>query len=326
MFKRVGYAALLGVWLLRGDAHAAEALRHHVPFVYYLQHLDKAQLEKVNPAVAVIDPYDAHLSPRDIDSLQRHYKQQLFAYISAGEVDPSRRDVEDGYRYLPQWDKAEWIIRVPNKAQNNTRWATKRVEYWHPEWMTLMTSRAQEMARRGYNGVMLDTVDTFDAFRPYYKNRDVVADMACLVAAVRKAGRAVKSDFKVFINGGMELYNTKCPTESGDFLSTIDGQLKEDTWYNERGSAKAEWTKDDLAYLRRAIEAGKPVFTIDYFTNEQVKQSPIKRMKDYMKQAQAFGVIPYAADRELGRFLSYNQNYYADDAAWTNAVKYGVTP
>lgn len=320
------WAALLAGVMLSSTACAQQPPRHHLPFVYYLQNLDKAKLEEVNPAVAVVDPYDTRLTPLDIADLQGRMQQKLYAYISAGEADPSRKEPDDGYRFREEWHKAPWIVNVPKKAQNNERWATKRVEYWHPEWMELMRERAREAARRGYTGVMLDTVDTFGAYAGLYPKRDVVADMACLVAAVGKAGREVKPDFKVLINGGMELYDSKCPSEQGDFLASIDGQLKEDTWYNEKGSAKAAWTKDDLGYLKRALDAGKPVYSIDYFTDEKVTHPNANRMKDYTKQAAAFGVIAFAADRSLGKYLDYNTTYYADDAAWANAQKYGIKP
>ena len=325
----VGGASTVHAATIIDDALAVQeaeesAKLHSVPFVYYLQNLDKDGLEALNPAVAVVDPYDTHLRAEDIAYLQGTLHQRLFAYLSAGEVDPSRRDADDGYRYHYEWDVAAWLVNVPKKAQNNAMWGTKRVEYWHPEWMQLMRERTQDAARRGYSGVMLDTVDTFTAYEGFYRQRDVVADMACLVAAVRHAGKEINPAFEVYINGGMELYNSACPSEKGDFLSLIDGQLKEDTWYNEKGSAKAEWTKDDIDYLKRAVEAKKPVFLIDYFTNEKVKKPREANLERYFQNAKKLGAIAYAADRDLGMFLEYNRTYYADKAAWEHANLYGI--
>jgi uncharacterized protein (TIGR01370 family) len=303
-----------------------EAIRHSVPFVYYLQNIDKNTLEQLNPAVAVVDPYDAHLTAEDIGYLKETYHQKIYAYLSAGEVDPSRRDEDDGYRYHYQWDVAAWLVNVPKKAQNNAQWGTKRVEYWDPEWIALMVARTQEAAKRGYTGVMLDTVDTFTAYEGLYKHRDVIADMACLVAAVRKAGKDIDKNFQVLINGGMELYNATCPSQSGDFLSLIDGQLKEDTWYNEKGSAKAAWTKDDLDYLKRAVAAGKPVFSIDYFTNKKITSPNKVYLARYFQLAKELGAIPYAADRELGSFLEQNRVYFKYDSEWEEAKNHGIQP
>ena len=85
---RIAFAAL-GVGLGSVQvawAQAEPALRHNLPFIYYLQKLDKAGLERINPAVAVVDPYDSGLTPDDIAQLRTTYRQQLFAYISANLI------------------------------------------------------------------------------------------------------------------------------------------------------------------------------------------------------------------------------------------------
>lgn len=315
-----------GLCVCMQNAEAADDSRHGVPFVYYLQNVTREVLEHINPAVAVVDPYDSHLSAQDIRDLQTIHQQKLFAYLSAGEVDPSRRDEKDGYYYHYEWDVAEWLLNVPREVQQNEQWGSRRVEFWHPKWLAIIAERVKAIVAFGYDGVMLDTVDTFMAYKTLYPQRDVAADMVCLVAMVKEIGRASNPHFQVLINGGMALYDAQCPDKHVVFLDMIDGQLKEETWMNETGEVKAPWTKDDLAYLKRALDADKPVFSIDYFTNDDVKTVHESRIKQYFAKAQAFGVIPYAADRNLGMFLEQNRAYYQDDAAWDVAKKYEITP
>lgn len=306
-------------------AEEASAPRHNLPFIYYLQGLTLENLSRINPAVAVIDPYDSGLEPKDIAFLKRKYRQTLVGYLSAGEVDPSRTERYDGYAFHEDWNNADWYKSVPAKVRDNENWGTKRVEYWNAEWRAILAFRVRKLIELGYDGVMLDTVDSFTAMESAYA-RDVKQDMANLIGFLRDVAKAENPDFLIYINGGMELYDTTYTKTGEEFLVLIDGQLKEDTWYNEKGSASAEWTTDDIAYLKRAVKAGKPVFTIDYFTNESFGVPPKRRMSDFMLTARKLGAIPFAADRSLGKYLLYNETFFANDFNWDTAKNHGITP
>ncbi len=312
---------------LMGVAQAEEKAlpRHKLPFVYYLQNINFHYLIQINPAVAVVDPYDSDLQPKDIAYLHKKHDQTVLAYLSAGEVDPSRKNQYDGYAFRKEWEKRQWYAGVAKGAKSNEMWGTKRVEYWHPEWRAILAYRVKRLIERGYDGVMLDTVDTFYAFKDKYK-RDVRQEMADLVGYLRDTAHEIKPDFLIYINGGMELYDTRYTKSGEPFLDVIDGQLKEDTWYNEQGAIMEDWKDDDLALLARAIKAGKPLFTIDYFTNEKNFKPDKRRMNDYMLQARKLGAIPYAADRNLGKYLEYNTDYYKSDFSWDTAKKAGFAP
>lgn len=277
-----------------------------VPFVYYLQKLDLPLLMKINPQMAVIDPHDSKLTMMDIGYLRKG-GMTLIAYLSAGEADPARKDKDDGYAYQPEWDNAPWIKNVPKEVSENKMWESRRVEYWNEEWQQILLTRLRHAINQGYDGIMLDTVDSFYMMKPHYKDRDVRQDMADMIGRLRDEAKTINPNFKILINSGMELYDTTYTKTGEPFLSVIDGQLKEDTWYNEKGPITAEWTESDLAYLKRAVDAGKPVYSIDYFTNDEVKEPNMDNMRDYFAKARAFGVIPYAADRSLGVFLEQNR-------------------
>lgn len=318
---------VLVVLVVMGLGLAAEGKpmpRHNLPFVYYLQNINFHYLTQINPSVAVVDPYDSGLQNKDISYLQKKYGQTILGYLSAGEVDPSREGTYDGYAFRKEWEKRQWYVGVPKEAKNNEMWDTQRVEYWHPEWRAILAYRVKRLIERGYNGVMLDTVDTFYAFKDKYK-RDVKQEMANLVGYLRDTARAINPDFLIYINGGMELYDTSYTKTGEPFLDLIDGQLKEDTWYNERGAIMEDWKDDDIAFLARAIKAGKPVFTIDYFTGEKNFKPDKRRMNDFMLQSRKLGAIPYAADRDLGKYLEYNTDYYKSDFSWDTAKKAGLS-
>ncbi len=299
--------------------------RHNIPFIYFLQNLDLHRLIKINPAVAVIDPYDSRLEPKDIGYIKRKYGIRMIAYLSVGEVDPSRRNRSDGYIFREEWEKEDWLVKVPRDAQENETWGTLRVEYWDTGWRAIVAYRVKKLVDMGYDGIMLDTVDSFYVMSEVYE-RNVKQDMANLVGYIRDVAHAKNPDFLIYINGGMELYDTVYDKTDEPFLDIIDGQLKEDTWYNEKGTAQADWTNTDLAYLKRALQAGIPVFSIDYFTNDTYLAPNRRRLTDYMLRARQFGVIPFAADRSLGKYLLYNEDYYKSDHHWDTAIEAGVMP
>ena len=326
LYVAIASALLLGIFMT-AQSTAQTAPRHHVPFVYYLQNIDVNALKTLNPALAVVDPYDSRLTQRDVRDLRQNHGQQLFAYISAGEVDPNRTQEWDGYKFNPEWEKQEWYNALPHDVQSNDRWSSQRIAYWYPEWHRIMISRALEMQRLGYNGVMLDTVDSFNVLmKPYQHKRDPMQDMAELIGAMRDAVKAVDPHFKIMINSGMALYGTRYSKTGEPFLSLIDGQLKEDTWHNEQGSAAADWTPYDLQFLQQAIDAGVMVLSIDYFTDGQVLTPDRARVKHYFDKAIHFGVVPYAADRDLGKFLDENRQYFSVDRNWQSFAKHGIKP
>ncbi len=309
--------------LAMSESNEAVRPRHGVPFIYYLQHLNVNTLKQINPAVAVVDPYDSKLTPEQIRLLQGRYGQLLIAYLSVGEVDPTRRDTMDGYAFREQWQTASWLTNVPKEAQSNDRWSTRRVEYWSPVWQAILKARITKLIEKGYDGVMFDTVDTFGAFEEHY-DRDVIQDMANLVGRMRDHVESIRPGFRILINGGMEVYDYAYEKTGEPFLSLIKGQLKEDTWHNEGGSAEAPWTKEDKAFLKRALEAGVPVFSIDYFTNDEVKIASPSRMRSYLNTARHFGAIPFAADRDLGIFIPYNREYFSEERHWDSAIPFGI--
>lgn len=312
---------------LSTKSNAQNAQRHNVPFVYYLQNIDVTALKELNPALAVVDPYDSRLTKRDVYDLRHNYRQQIFAYISAGEVDPNRTQEWDGYKFNPEWEKQGWYNELPHEVQSNDRWSSQRIAYWSPEWRKIMIDRALEMHRLGYNGIMLDTVDSFNVLmKPYQHKRDPRQDMAELIGAMRDAIHAVDPNFKIMINSGMALYGTRYSKTNEPFLSLIDGQLKEDTWHNEQGSAAADWTPYDLAYLQQAVDAGLVVLSIDYFTDGQVLSPDRRRVKHYFDKAIQFGTIPFAADRDLGKFLDENRQYFSVDRNWAAFARHGIKP
>ncbi len=305
---------------------AATIPRHNLPFVYYLQAIDYNKLKKLNPAIAVVDPYDSKLTKEQIKDLQDNFGQKIFAYISAGEVDPTRKNSDDGYYFRPEWKNADWLTIVPKNVQDNDRWATKRVAFWLGGWHKIMTDRTKHMANMGYDGVMLDTVDTYQAFENGNLRTNPKQDMADLVGAVRDAGASINPDFKTMANGGMELIHTSYSKTGEPYMKVIWGQLKEDSWYNENGVIAEEWTPYDLKLMKQAVDYGLPVFSIDYFSDEKVKTPNKENMQKYMNISKSFGVVPFAADRLLGKFIQFNKEYFADDNNWQNAINHDAKP
>ena len=115
--------------------------------------------------LVVVDPWldrDRRLTARDVELMKRGAagsRRRVIAYLSVGEAERSRS----------YWKK-EWTRRPPAwVAAENPDWpGCYRVRYWRPEWRALLfgspAAALDRILAQGFDGVALDTVDTFHWF------------------------------------------------------------------------------------------------------------------------------------------------------------------
>jgi len=98
------------------------------------------------------------LSKGDIRKIKRNGKK-LIAYISLAEA-------ED---YRSYWHSS-WSRRRPNWiASENPNWPGNfRVKYWTPTWKKIVFNQIRDARARGFDGVFLDVVDTYQYFEGKY--------------------------------------------------------------------------------------------------------------------------------------------------------------
>ena len=143
------------------------------------------------------------------------------------------------------------------------------------------------MITAGYDGIYFDVLDVY--YTSWAKSRDANAeqDMVDLVTSLKDYATSKNPDFKVWVNGAEEL------PDHPEYLSKIDGMFKEEVYYTDSGSkqpvSEVQYT---VANLQKAIDAGKPVVTVEYVTGAT-------KIADVHAQATRDGMGSYVGDLEL---------------------------
>jgi uncharacterized protein (TIGR01370 family) len=170
------------------------------------------------------------------------------AYLSVGEADTRRP-------YWPTIQGQAFLI------EPNPNWPGVRVDVRDPRWQDiLLTEELPPLIARGYDGVMLDTIDTV----PYLETKDP-ARFAGSRQALRDCLRRLREAYPhaVFIANGSDALVDVAPFVDGFVVEGVfalyDPGRKE---YRETTEVERNWK---LGAIARAQAGGpRPVFTIEY--------------------------------------------------------------
>jgi len=224
--------------------------------------------------------------------------RKVVAYISIGEA-------ED---YRIYWKK-EWDANKDGKPDNgapdflcevNPDWAGNyKVKYWKPEWQKIILDEISRILTQGFDGVYLDIVDAFEFFEYDKLKKDwqddrkdpdtgktYREDMIAWIAKIADFARERKKDFIVIPQNGSQLL------KDPGFVKSINAIGIEDLFTEGNKIRKPEDVKDRLEHLSIIKKAGKPVFLIEYGTNENAKEASRKGALDH-------GFILLITDRKL---------------------------
>jgi uncharacterized protein (TIGR01370 family) len=170
------------------------------------------------------------------------------AYLSVGEADTRR----------PYWPA---IQGQPFLVEPNPNWSGVRVDVRDPRWQDiLLTEELPPLIARGYDGVMLDTIDTV----PYLETKDP-ARFAGSRQALRDCVRRLREAYPhaVLIANGSDALVDVAPFVDGFVVEGVfalyDPGRKA---YRETTDVERNWK---LGAIARAQAVGpRPVFTIEY--------------------------------------------------------------
>ncbi|MET1489688.1 bifunctional glycoside hydrolase 114/ polysaccharide deacetylase family protein [Uliginosibacterium paludis] len=221
--------------------------------------------------VTVVDP-DHGFDPE----LWRRGSGELYAYVSVGEVHPSR----------------SWAGEIPQswKLGRNEAWASTVMDQRNPAWREFALTRIfAPLWQRGYRGFFLDTLDS-------YQLGGAAADPAAQQAGLVSLIRALRTRFpgiRLIANRGFELL-----PDIGSELEAIAAESLYRGWnqsarqYREVPEADREWL---LARLEEAHQRYRlPVIVIDYLPPAQRAQ-----MRDTARRILQHGFIPWVASGQL---------------------------
>ncbi|MCB1505737.1 MAG: endo alpha-1,4 polygalactosaminidase [Hyphomicrobiaceae bacterium] len=268
-------AVLLGVAVIAllppAKANAdSDAVKRAKSWTYQLQG-DTSRVKRSNADVAVIDPDHAG-SAAKYKTKRNGEEREVLAYISVGEVEEGRRYMNKGGRKYSTGRTQGW----------KGNYAAK---YWEPGWKEIVKRRVKEALDKGYDGVYLDRVDTYESSGSRKRARQ---EMIELVEEVSRTAKSSKGDAAVIVQNAEELLTSE------RYVNAIDGVAKEDLYrgINHDGRRNSE---GDIAeserYLKRAKAKGKSVMVVEYADGEAGEEAK--------SRARSKGFVPTTARREL---------------------------
>jgi cysteinyl-tRNA synthetase len=277
----------------RQDSLAQESsvqalLQNAKTWMYQLQGLERPDaveaLAKSNYALLVLEPtktvkgnegFDTSGMVRKLHTLPSGKRRLLLAYLCIGEAEDYRLYWGRNWRKPTNKKKGkpDFIIALdPDGWSGNYP-----VVFWDPAWKKIWLGESgwvRQMALDGFDGVYLDWVEAYDhpKVRKAAESQglDPAKEMIRFIEQIGEEGKKVKLDFLVIPQNAINLLD-KDPSR---YLKAIDGLGVEDTWFH--GTADAKWespaggdqpnedTQAWLAQYQKFIQAGKPVFSIDY--------------------------------------------------------------
>jgi len=226
----------------------------------------------------------------------------LLAYLDIGQTE----------KYRAYWKK-DWQAPTGQAsgkpdfllARDPDGWnGSCQVAYWDHRWQDIWLGTNGEIARLaslGYDGIYLDWIDAYKDPQVILAAKcagvDPALEMIQFIARLGQAGRRLSPGFLIIAQNAAELIDA-APER---YAKIINGQAVEDTWFYGKGGAKwnspkagdlshqnedEDWTPTKrIAWYRKYLERGLPVFTVDYCVSEQSAAL-------VFKQATAAGLRP----------------------------------
>ena len=226
--------------------------------------------------IAVIEP-DHVPDPRPYRRAAADGASELFAYVSFGEVLPSRAY----FKNIPQA-----ILKGENRD-----WGSSVVDQTAPGWPTfLIESILAPLWQRGYRGFFFDTLDSYHLIATTPAAR--AAQETAMVATLR-AVRARFPGVRMIFNRGFEIL-----PQVREMVTAVAAESLYRGWdqakkqYREVPAADREWLLGQLQTARDSF--GLPVIAIDYV-------APAERVlaRETARRILALGFSPWVANPEL---------------------------
>ncbi len=223
--------------------------------------------------VAVVDPDHAGIDPRQ----QRRADHEVFAYVSVGEVHPTRA----------------WFAGLPRdwKAGENKAWGSVVLDQSRPEWPAFFVDTViAPLWDKGYRGFFLDTLDSWHLVAKTAEERR--RQQAGLVAVIRLLKQRFP-EARLIFNRGFEIL----PEVHGlawmvAAESLFQGHDPARNAVTEVPAADREWLLARLGEVRERY--GVPVLAIDY-----VKPGQRELARQTAARIRALGIIPWVATPAL---------------------------
>ena len=240
---------------------------------------------------------------------------ELFAYVSLGELHPSRSYFKD----LPE----AW------KIGGNTAWGSVVIDQTQPDWAAFVADRlVAPLWQKGYRGLFLDTLDSYHLAGD---KANAKAQQQGLIEVIRSL-RARFPGIRLILNRGFELL----PALKGDVMAVAAESLYRG--WDQANQRYVEVSEKDRAWLLGQLRTvtdthGLPAIAIDY-----VDPRDRALTRATAQKIRAEGFVPWVADGKLEtlgigtrevmprRILVLHDGREAKALNFTNAHRYLAMP
>ena len=202
---------------------------------------------------------------------------ELFAYVSIGEVEPTRAY----FKAIPAG-----ILKGENQA-----WGSSVVDQTHPQWQAFLVERiVAPLWQRGYRGFFLDTLDSYHLIAKTPEAR--AAQEAAMVATLR-ALRTRFPGIRLIFNRGFEVL-----PQVREMVLAVAAESLYRGWdpaakkYREVPAGDREWLLAQLQKVKN--EYALPVIAIDY-----VAPGERALARETARRILALGITPWVANADL---------------------------
>ncbi|MFK7891939.1 MAG: endo alpha-1,4 polygalactosaminidase [Granulosicoccus sp.] len=194
-----------------------------------------------------------------------------FAYLSIGEVGPSRSYAKD--------INSDWIVG------KNAAWGSSVLDLGNSDLRGFLLSRVGELARSGYHGVFLDTMDSY--YLAASTDEEIVVQQDGLISLIRSIA-ARYPDMRIIVNRGFEVLD-----DIAVHIEAVAAESLFASWDNATASyggvpeQDREWLFSKLEYARAL---NLDVIAIDYVPPEQRD-----RARQVASEIARLGYVPWVA-------------------------------
>ena len=223
-------ALVLSAWLCASHAHANTAF-------FYAD----------SPPIAELAAHDrVVLDPRLVTDAEvaklRATGTDVHAYVSIGEIEPTDPLYSD----------------VPQSAvlATNEGWNTSVIDLTHPDWRNLiLKKRIAPLAQRGFNGLFLDTLDS------YHLTEDLARQKAALASLIGEI-QTTSPNLKLLLNRGFEILESLPAKVTGVVAESLYKSFNPATdEYRDVPANDREWL---LARFEESRAYASEIIAIDY--------------------------------------------------------------
>lgn len=203
----------------------------------------------------------------------RANKSDVFAYVSIGEINPSRK----WFKKI----KPAWVLG------DNKVWDSKVMDLASPGWQDfLIESIITPLWDKGYRGLFLDTMDSFYIFA---KDKQQQEKQTKALASLMKKINERYPKMRFISNRGFEVLSS-----IGDQLEAVVAESLYASWDNGKKRYK-ETSKNDQEWLLNKLNSIKKDLSVDIIIIDYAKPENRTKAKQIAEKISEQGFIPWVS-------------------------------